>query len=271
LEIGLQGKIEGHSVYMMLDTGVNPSVIDLASADALGLMVDRREQGEASGFGNGHGAAVFPTTIAGLTILGHHFTPFASLATDLSALSRHYGRTLDAVLGYSFLSNKTILIDYPEQNLDILDNAAEATPFVHMCGLRWTKALTTVDDFPIIPDFVFGAASGPISIDTGSNGGMELFQTALDLPGLRVALVKQGAITHSGARGDSIATTYKLNAPIGFGPFTLPAGQVVAVYNVQGSPSTRVANAGNALFAAMKVKMLLDYRGGMITFYGNCH
>jgi len=44
----------------------------------------------------------------------------------------------------------------------------------------------------------------------------------------------------------------------------------VTVRNESGSDSTRVANVGNALFAAMKLKMLLNYRGRTMTFYGDC-
>ncbi|WP_404711272.1 hypothetical protein [Sphingomonas sp. MMS24-J13] len=39
----------------------------------------------------------------------------------------------------------------------------------------------------------------------------------------------------------------------------------------EGDPhGDRIANVGNALFAAMKIKMLLDYRGRTMTFYGDC-
>ena len=268
-EIGVEATIRDGSVYVILDTGVDPSVVDLATADALGLKVDRTDAGEASGFGASKGAAVFPTTIDGLTIRGRSFAPFEALASDMTSLSDHYGRKLDAVLGYSFLSDKIVLIDYPARMLALLDHAREVRPLVQTCRTHWTTPLRTSDSFPVIPLFRFGRTTGPVTLYTGSNGGIGLYQVALDLPGLRSSLIEKGTAIHSGARGD--AKTYALAVSVGFGPFNLPAGQIVTVHSEQGATDTRVANIGNALFAAMKIKMLLDYRGRTMTFYGDCH
>ena len=71
-------------------------------------------------------------------------------------------------------------------------------------------------------------------------------------------------------RGDATMKTYVLNATVGFGPFSLPAGQVVVASGQAGSADTRLANIGNRLFAALKLKMLLDYRARQMTFYGDC-
>ena len=268
--IGVDVTLKGMPIYVIFDTGVDPSVIDLASADALGLKIDRGDGGEASGFGDSKGAAVFPTIVGGLTIHGRRFKPFNALASDMSALSKHYGRRLDAVLGYSFLSDKIVLIDYPSRTLSIMMNQGEATPAVRTCRTRWTTPLTTSDSFPIIPGFRLGSVSGPVSLDTGSNGGIALFPRALVLPGVRDALVEKGTIVHSGARGDAKTVTYTLAEPAGFGPFTLPAGQMVTVHSEQDPADSRIANVGNTLFAAMNIKMLLNYRGRTMTFYGNC-
>ena len=268
--IGLDVTLKGAPLYVILDTGVDPSVIDLARADALGLKVDRGDAGEASGFGDGKGAAVFPTTVDGLAIHGRRFKPFDALASDMSALSKHYGRKLDAVLGYSFLSDKAVLIDYPRRTLSILASPGEAGPAVRTCRTRWTTPLKTFDSFPIIPRFRLGPTSGPVSLDTGSNGGIGLFPKALNLPGVRASLVEKGTIVHSGARGDAKSSTYTLAEPAGFGPFTLPAGQVVTLHSAQDPADSRIANVGNTFFEAMNIKMLLDYRGRTMTFYSDC-
>lgn len=268
--IGVDITVKGTPLYAIVDTGVDPSVVDLARADALGLKVDRGDGGEASGFGDGKGAAIFPTSIDGLAIRGRRFKPFAALASDMTDLSTHYGRKLDAVLGYSFLSDKIVLFDYPRRTFSILAQVTEAQPAVRTCRTRWSKPLTTSDSFPIIPGFRLGEASGSVSLDTGSNGGIGLFPKALDLPGVRASLVDKGTILHSGARGNAEARSYTLTVPVGFGPFTLPAGQVVTIHRGQEPADGRIANIGNRLFAAMKVRILLDYRGRTITFYGDC-
>jgi hypothetical protein len=268
--IGVDVTIGGQPAYVILDTGVDPSVVDLGRAEALGLTIDRSDGGEASGFGEGKGAAVYPTRIAGLAIHGRRFAAFDALASDMSALSRHYGRPLDAVLGYSFLSDKSVLIDYPSRRLTIFDRPDEIKRAVRNCRLRWTIPLKTEDSFPVIPAFRFGQARGTVSIDTGANGGIGLFPRALELPGLHSLLVEDGTVVHHGARGDAQAKRYRLAAPVGFGPFLLPPGQIVTVHGGSDPDGDRVANVGNALFAAMKIRMLLDYKGRTMSLYGGC-
>lgn len=268
--LALSVTVRGTPLHVLLDTGVNPSVIDLARADALGIGVDRGDGGEATGFGDGRGAAIFPSRIDGLRIAGRDFTPVEALATDMAGISAGYGRRLDAVLGYSFLSDKTVLVDYPRRLLAFLDDAAEAVPLTSGCRSRWSTPLTLVDSFPVIPDFRFGDTTAPVSLDTGSNGGIALFQSALALPGLQSALSEQGSVSHAGARGAAKAKTYALGTPVGFGPFTLPAGQAVMLHKMEGSADTRVANVGNKLLDALHLTVLFDYRAGRMTFYGDC-
>ena len=112
-EIGIDATVNGEPLYIMLDTGVDPSVIDLQRAEALHLKIDRNAGGPVSGFGNTEQLTAFPTTIEGFAISGHKFGSFDALASDLSALSAKYGRRLDAIIGYSFLQDKIVLIDYP--------------------------------------------------------------------------------------------------------------------------------------------------------------
>ncbi|MBV9990110.1 MAG: retropepsin-like domain-containing protein [Alphaproteobacteria bacterium] len=270
--LGLDVAIDGKPLYMILDTGVDPSAIDIARAEALGIKVDRAAGGEASGEGDDKEAKIYPAPMTGLSIAGRGFAPFDALAMDMSALSKGYRRQLDGVLGYSFLAGRAILIDYPQSRLEILDAPVQAWPSVATCRKRWSAPLKNFGDdtIPIIDGFRFGAASGPISLDTGSNGGITLYQGALDLPGVKAALVETGERTATGARGTTKIKTYVLNQAVGFGPFGLPAGQAVALRPAKGAPEPRMANIGNKLFAAMGLKMLLDYRGRVMTFYGDC-
>ncbi len=267
--IGLDVTIKGAPLYMILDTGVDPSAIDGARATALGLPVDRGAGGEASGEGDAKQAQIYPATISGLAIAGRGFPDFDAAAMDMGALSSRYGRTLDGVLGYSFLNNRVVLIDYPRRTLSLLDRPADAWASVKSCAKRWTVTLKQLpdDNIPVIDDFRLGAARISITLDTGSNRGIALSPSALELPGVKAALVEKGESATTGARGDTKYKTYVLNAPVGFGPFDLPAGQVVAMRPDREGPQ---ANIGNQLFAGMKLKMLLDYKARLMTFYGGC-
>jgi len=255
---------------VILDTGVDPSVIDIGRANALGIRIDRGSAGEVSGVGDAKSAQAFPTTIESLAIGGRSFPPVEALAVDMRTLSASYGRTLDGVLGYSFLNGRSVLIDYPGRVLGILDRPGDATPEIQTCRKRWSVPMRTFEGFPVIPEFRLGAALAPVTLDTGSNGGISLYQDALDLAGVRAALVQKGEILSTGARGHSTSTRYLLNVPVGFGPFGLPGGETVSLRDIRGSSDTRLANVGNTIFAAMKLTMLLDYRSRVMTFYGDC-
>jgi hypothetical protein len=120
--------VKSKSLHMILDTGVDPSVIDLAEVEALGIPVNRGDSGEASGFGDGKGATVFPVKVDGIAVAGHGLAAFDALATDMRGISAGLGRKLDGVLGYSFLTDKIVLIDYPAHSLALLERATDARP-----------------------------------------------------------------------------------------------------------------------------------------------
>ena len=52
-EIGIDATVNGEPLFILLDTGVDPSVIDLRRAEELHLKIDRKNGGEPTGFGNG--------------------------------------------------------------------------------------------------------------------------------------------------------------------------------------------------------------------------
>ncbi len=269
-ELGMKVFIKGKPLHAILDTGVDPSVVNLTDGKALGLKIDQGDSGEAGGFGDGRGMAVLPAEIKGLTIGEREFPPFEALASDMTSLSHDGQPRLSMVLGYSFLSDKIVLVDYVTDTVAILDTPDQATPMVGACKVRWAIPLKTLESYPVIPNFRFGKVSGPVTLDTGSNGGIGLFRAAMTLQGLQASLVHAGSTIHSGARGASTVEDFSLNETVGFGPFSLPAGQKVFVHNQEGSAQTRVANIGNTLLNDLKIKMLLDYRSRSMTFYGHC-
>src|SRR3954451_12345329 len=85
--IGLDVTVKGVPLYMILDTGVDPSGIDEARAAALGLKIDLAAGGEASGAGNAKEAKVYPTAIEGLMLGGRSFGTIDAVTLDMRALS----------------------------------------------------------------------------------------------------------------------------------------------------------------------------------------
>ena len=125
------------------------------------------------------------------------------------------------------------------------------------------------DNFPLIPQLSLGGAVISATLDTGSSGSITLNEGALDMPGVRSALVQKGEVKAGGFLGEEKREEYVFNKPVGFGRFKLPPGAEVTLRNVKGD-SSNLANIGNKLFAAMGLKMMLDYRHRTMTFFGDC-
>ena len=270
-EIAIEATIKGKAVFVLIDSGVDPSVIDLKRAEALRLKVDRKAASPVSGYGSTEQPTAFPTTIRGFAISGQKFGSFDALTTDLSALSTMYGRRLDAVIGYSFLKDKIIMIDYPGQTFLVLDRASAANSATESCRTKWTTSMQLLkgENWPLIPQLHLGEAVIPATLDTGSNGFLLLYEGALDKPGVRSALVEKGEVKSGGFKGEEKREEYVFNKPVGFGNFELPPGSTVTLRNVKGSPSN-LANLGNKFFASMNLKMMLDYRHRTMAFFGDC-
>jgi len=269
--IGLNVSVKGKPLYVLLDTGVDPSVIDLGRAKALGLPMQNGQGGEASGEGNGS-AHVFPATIKALAIDGQAWGDVDALAMDMAGLSKSYGKPLDGVLGYSFLVGKTVVIDYPASTVAFYKGSHPVAAAMKQCKLHYATPLVFAgadDRIPVLPDFRFGESKAKISLDTGSNRGVSLFPEGLELKGVRAALVHTGKVEGAGARGGFTSDRSQLDLALGVGDFTLPAGREVVTLPDQSKPGI-AANLGNPTFADMKVKLVIDYPAKKLAMFGDC-
>lgn len=269
--IVLDVSVRGTPLHMFLDTGVNPSAIDIGRAKALGLKIDYAGGGEASGDGGAAHVMVYPTVIDDLVIGGRRFGAVEALAIDMKPVNQAFGRPMDGTLGHSFLAGRVVLIDYPARTLSIFDTPADAARRLAKCHKVWREPLKTLqaNGMPIV-QLQIGGARLPVSIDTGSDGAIDLFRSALAEPTLKAAMVETGSHTATGNRGAYTVKDYQMRAPISLGPFTLAAGGPVALTSDEGGANTRLANVGNKLFASMRLKLLLNYRENRLGFFGDC-
>jgi hypothetical protein len=269
--IGLDVTVKGHQLFMMLDTGVNPSTIDLARAEALGMPLDRKAAGVGNGEGGGRAEAI-PSSIKALAIGGRGFGDIEALAVDMRAVSSAYGRKVDGALGYSFLKGKVVLIDYPAKAVSFFSSGAEAAAPTAMCRRHYTTAFVSLGDeeFPLMRDFHIGAIKGPATLDTGSSRLVGIYRGALNVPGLVQTLKVAGQEKGASFGGGYTTGNATLTVPVGIGPFELPAGQAVSIMPDEGSMQTRIANVGNQFLASMNGKLLLDYAGQRISMFADC-
>jgi hypothetical protein len=178
---------------------------------------------------------------------------------------------VDAFIGYSFLQDKIILIDYPGRMFYLLDSPSAATSATKSCRTEWSAPMQLLEgeNWPLIPQLRLGDAVVSATLDTGSNGSITLYEGALEMPGVRSALVQTGEVKSGRFQGQEKSETYVFNKPVGFARFELPPSAAVTLRNVKGS-SSNLANVGNKLFASMDLKMMLDYRHRTMTFFGGC-
>jgi predicted aspartyl protease len=115
-EIVLQVKLGGKGPFnMLLDTNTDPSAIEAATARELGLAVG--DKGSAATGGGTEVNTVYSTRLPSVE-LGSFVTRDVSAATiNLTKFSERMGRPIQGILGFSFLKDRIIQIDYPNSKL----------------------------------------------------------------------------------------------------------------------------------------------------------
>lgn len=115
-QIVVEVKIAGKGPFsMLLDTDTNPSAIDLATAQALGLSIGAK--GYPATGGGTDAAVVYAVRLPAVEMGDLSAKEVAAGAIDLSKLAGKMGRPIHGVLGYSFLKDRIVQIDYPASKL----------------------------------------------------------------------------------------------------------------------------------------------------------
>src|SRR5438105_15258913 len=111
-EIILSININGKGPFnMLLDTDTDPSAVDLVTAKEIGLKLDSHAS-LAAGGGTSKNVA-YGTKLALITAGILEAKNIEAGAIDLSTVSTNLGKKIHGVLGYSFLKNRIVQIDYP--------------------------------------------------------------------------------------------------------------------------------------------------------------
>jgi hypothetical protein len=248
----------GHPLTVLLDTGTDPSAIDLGLARRLGLRIGDFALGsDAASDQVSFTESMLPwLRIGELTIRDLY-----ALAVDLSRAPFK----VDLVLGYNVLSHLTLTVDYTAGSLRLghpdLDPPAPAPGGVAL-------PLAFFEHFPALADVsllcVGADPAAPLrlpltTIDTGSNGGLTLSPDLAELAGLR----RGGTMVAAGeGRGfvEAVGVLQSSAAELRLGPFTLPAIELDAPEGGAGELGRAGrANLGNGALAHF-ARMTLDYR-----------
>jgi hypothetical protein len=249
----------GHPLNVLIDTGTDPSAIDLGLARRLGL----RLGDFALGSDAASDAVPFTeTTLPWLRLGELTLRDLYMLAVDLSQMPFK----VDVVLGYNVLSSLTLTIDYAGQSLQLSHPDIDTPPpGANGAALQ----LSFLDHFPAITGAVLeedeaGAGGAPlalplVTIDTGSNGGLTLGHDLAALAGLgQDAGLVAGNVGQGFASGCAVL---QRTAPLlRIGPFALADVAVDAPTSRSGDLGRAGrANIGNGLLARFG-RVTIDYR-----------
>jgi len=182
-QIVVQVNIDGKGPFnMLIDTDTDPSAIDAATAQTLEISVGSK--GEIGTGGGTEKNTVYPTRFT-VDLGGVTAKDVAAATIDLTKISKRIERPIHGVLGFSFLKDRIVQIDYPNSKLRFL--AASPYPRIEL-----TPNTVNIIAFPfrredgeVMIDSVFiNNEKMRATLDTGSSGTFSLTPEAVALLGL---------------------------------------------------------------------------------------
>jgi len=179
-EIILQVKVNGKGPFnMMLDTGTDPSAVDLTTAKEIGLKL--HPLGKPGSGGGTDVNLTYYTELPLVEVAGFTVKNVETLALDLSKISERLGKPLHGVLGHSVLKGRIVQIDYPNRVVRFysqpLFSKTANTPKRSMLSFRY-------DDNVLLDDVFVNGKKIVANLDTGSNGTFNLTPAAVGYLGL---------------------------------------------------------------------------------------
>jgi predicted aspartyl protease len=256
-------KIGGKGPYKMLvDTDTDPSAIDLSTAKELGLGLDSKSY---SATGGGTSPQTIQLTRLPSVELGTILAKdVAAVAVDLKRVSAKLERPLHGVLGYSFLKDRIVQIDYAESKLRFFAESPYAGIQNQPNTVNKIAMPFRYDDGVIIDSVFINGQKLKAALDTGSSGTFALTPEASAILGLDDQAQEGTAEKSLGYNGEydgrsGVLKSVRLgrlsieSAPASF--WLAGAGHDKAKFQV---------NIGNGFFK--DYLMTFDFRGKMVVF-----
>jgi predicted aspartyl protease len=259
-EIIVQVKVNGKGPFnMMLDTGTDPSAVDLNTAREMGLKLQFLGKP-----GTGGGTDVNLTYYTKLPLVevgGLNVKTLEALALDLSKVSARLGKPLHGVLGHSLLNGRVVQIDYPNHIVRFysqpLFSKTANTPTRTMMSFRYS-------DNVLVDDVMVNGKKVVANLDTGSNGTFALTPAAVSYLGLDEDFNRAPVSTDVGYNGVSENRKGKVNS-VTVGAISVDAPAVIFFGKGTGRDKKPWGiNIGNGFFKDFVVTF--DYRNKLVTF-----
>lgn len=262
-QIILQVKIAGKGPFnMLLDTDTDPSAIDAATARELGLVVGSK--GSTASGGGTETNTVYPARLTTVEVGSVVARDVLAATIDLTKLSGRIGRPIHGVLGYSFLKDRIVQIDYPGSKVRFF---AES-PYPR---IQFAPNTVNIIAFPfryedshVMLESVFvNNEKMKATLDTGSSGTFSLTPDAVALLGLE----EQGrdddedSVGYNGAFKSKIGTLKSVR----MGKLSVDSAQATFWLPGTGHDHQKFqVNIGNGFFKDFM--MTFDFRNKTVVF-----
>ena len=193
-EIIVKVTIDGKGPFnAMIDTGTDPSAVDIATARQVGIKI-----GSTAHKSSGGGTTANLNYACKLSTLGVgtiSANDVDAAAIDLSKVSERMGIHIDAVLGYSFLKKRIVQFDYPSFVVRFLDRSTALN-----AGNAVTLPFRYKDDV-LIDGVEVNGRPVVANLDTGSSGTFQLSPHAITQLGLSEEAARGKVNTSVGYNG----------------------------------------------------------------------
>jgi len=199
-EIILEVKVNGKGPFsMMLDTGTDPSAIELTTARELGLKLI--PLGSPPVGGGNSPRQVYGVYLPLVELGGIATRNLEAIAIDLSKISERIGKPIQGVLGHSLLKGRIVQIDYPNRIVRFYSQS----PFAKMAKQPSTPTHTVLPfryaDNVLIDDVLVNGKKMTANFDTGSNGAFDLTPAAVIYLGMEEEVNRAPASSDVGYNG----------------------------------------------------------------------
>ncbi len=256
-------KIAGKGPYSMLvDTDTDPSAIDLATAKELGLGLDSRSY--AATRGGSDAQTVQLTRLPSVELGTIVAKELVAGAIDLKKFSAKLERPINGVLGYTFLKDRIVQIDYAASKLRFFTESPYAGIQNQPNTVNKIAMPFRYDNGVQIDSVFINGQKLKATLDTGSSGTFALTPEAVAILGLEDQAQDGPAEKSAGYNGEydsksSVLKSVRIgrlsleSAPASFWP--AGTGHDKAKYQV---------NIGNGFFK--DYLMTFDFRGKIVVF-----
>jgi hypothetical protein len=246
--IFLPTTINGLESDSILDSGAEMTVVDLATAQEIGLV----GAGKVAASGTGGTTEVQFATGVTIQVGNVELRDMSVAIVDLSEIARRLGRDVPIILGKEFFNETIVDIDYPHERIAFHDPEGWSYE-----GSGVTLPLIDLEGTRSVDIEIEGKDPIRVGFDIGQGNALTLFEAYVDEAGLldgRAVSDRRGG----GVGGSVVSPVISVNI-VEFGGVVFENVPASLAYNAEGAFDTvrEQGNLGTDIFA--RFRMIVDY------------